>query len=210
MEMTIKRALDLFNITSVSDKVLLKKIYRQQMKKNHPDAGGCEVKSAEINKAFDLLNKAFDEGYFKSNMERVNQERYESSLEGYVFTEKPIVRLSFEDLDRILDKESIKMVVDSIPVEMTKGLLSKCKVILQDSVRIVSETGGTSDYKVSTSYSVGSRELRCNIILNDESSLNAGVVIYVGNKSIKVKQLRAGLTLNYKFNNYLLEITIMR
>lgn len=210
MEMTIKRALDLFNITSVSDKVLLKKLYRQEMKKNHPDAGGCELKSAEINKAFDLLNKAFDEGYFKSSMERVNQERYKSSLEGYVFTEKPIVRLNFEQLDKILDKESIRMVVDNIPVEMTKGLLSKCKVILQDSVKIVYDTGDVGNCKVSTSYSTGSRELRCNVIVNDESSLNAGVTIYVGSKCIKIKQLRVGMILSYKFNNYILEITIMR
>ena len=210
MNISIEKALGLFDITTVEDKGTLKKIYRQCMKENHPDAGGSEELSAQFNKAFEVLNNAFDNGYFDSNADLITKQRNNIDMSGYVFKEKPLVKLSFEQLDKILNKESVDILLDGKTVKLSKSLLGNCKILMSDQLIIMDNLGNQHKYRLNVSYQYGTRRMMCNAIINNLEEFGEDLEVKVSDKVIKVSRLYNYSSLSYKFDNYELDITVVR
>lgn len=210
MDLSIEQALGLLNITNVEDKGTLKKVYRKLMKENHPDAGGSDELSAKLNKAYDILNIAFDNGYFDSKVDLITKSRPDIDMSGYVSREIPVVKIGFMQLDKVLNKEEITIELDGKQLNLTKGMLDRCKILISDVIYIVDSRGKERKYRLSVAYKYGNRELNCNVIIEDLEELGENLEIKLSGKVIRVGRLSNNSSLSYKFDNYLVNITIVR
>lgn len=117
------------------NKGALQKRYRQLMKKHHPDLGGSDEKSKDINEAYEVLS---------NNIDKLPKLRF-VTVESQVIKEKPPVRLRVPTLLDILAGKKMKFVFNGETYEIHKDNLNDYRIFIQFLLKITYKSRENND-----------------------------------------------------------------
>lgn len=173
VRLDILKALRIFDISDINelDDIVLKKRFREIMRKGHPDLGGDEEKAKEVNIAYGIIKKALRE--LKAYKEVTKKE------------EEIMCIIPLNKLVDVYLGEELKITGSDKVVTLSRGKLSKFKIILNIKVDIVYK-GNTYTFEdtcvsnIKDEYSV-----TCKIVDSDVSSTE-GITIKSCGKVVSV------------------------